>query len=194
MATPVPTGLEKMLGMDMAGIQGIAGSVLTGLSSGIQAASQSKIQAINSEYSIHNDRIRAQAERNALTAQSDQVQDASLQKQQAVQIQAMQAKGSQNVANATTGTKGTSADDIKNAGDLSRNVQLQAITSQNEAVYANLNRQRQTIDYNMERAEVMHKGNKKLLKDNAKWSIINSIIQGGASGYMNAKTLGLTKK
>ncbi len=194
MALPAPIGLEKMLGMDMKGIQGIAASSMMGLAQGIQKVYQSKIQNINAEYSIHNDRIRAQNERNTLTAQAGQVQDASLQKQQAQQILSMKSKGSQAVANAALGTKGTSADDIKQAGTLARDVQLQAIADQNSAVYANINRQRQAIDFNMERAEVYHAGQMKAREDNAKWSLINSVIQSGLGSYMQAKGLGLTAK
>ncbi len=186
------TGLEKMLGLDSVGVQGVVAKSLLGLSEGIQKSTQHKLAAINSTMKADMDRVNAQTERNMVSENKEAIRDAGIQKQQALQIQALQAKGKQNVINAATGVKGTSADEIKNAGDLSKNVMMQSLLDNNNSLYRNLNRQRQNIDFRMKRAEYLHAANQRAMKKNAKYSLINSVVGTTLSAIMGAKEAGLT--
>lgn len=170
----------KMMGM----------GAMQGLSQGIQSINNSKMQDILSEYSIQSDRRRAQNERNALTQTEQSVNSASLTRSMSTQVSAMQAEGTMQVSAAASGMKGTSMDDISASMELAKDSQLQQITTDTEATRRNINRQQQTIDTEMARAEVMHQGNKDIRKSNRKFTAFNSIVQGGMSGFMNSQALG----
>ena len=159
-------------------------------SDGVAKDNEIGMAQITGQYSIQSDRRNAQSGRSKLEKDKAAVNAASLTRTMATQVDAMNAQGAQQVAAAASGITGTSMKDISSAMALEEDVRIQSILTQTEAQRFNINKQQQTIDYQMELAELSHTANQKMLKSNRKFNSFNTIMQVGMSAFMGGTKAG----
>jgi hypothetical protein len=159
-------------------------------SEGVAKDNEIGMAQITGQYSIQSDRRNAQSGRSKLEKDKAAVNAASLTRTMATQVDAMNAQGAQQVAAAASGITGTSMKDISSAMSLEENVRIQSILTQTEAQRFNISKQQQTIDYQMELAELSHTANQKMLKSNRKFNSFNTIMKVGMSAFMGGTKAG----
>jgi len=145
---------------------------------------------ITSQYAADSDKRRAQGDRTKLDKDKAAVNAAALTRTMATQVDAMNAQGAQQVAAATSGITGTSMKDISSAMAMEEDIRIQNIITQTEAQRYNINKQQQTIDYQMKVAEVVRKGQAKAASRSRGMAAFNTVLQIGMSAYMGATAAG----
>ena len=183
-------GFLSKLNLSEDDVKAAALGSINAFSEGADKFTQIGMAQITSQYAADADRRRAQGDRTKLDKDKAAVNAAALTRTMATQVDAMNAQGAQQVASATSGITGTSMQDISSSMAMEEDIRIQNIITQTEAQRYNINKQQQTIDYQMKVAEVIRKGKAKAANRSRGMAAFNTALQIGMSAYMGATAAG----